>query len=138
MAEEPDNPQEPETPIDVEAVLLDVRRKDPRYRSAAYRFVLFQGIEYTLREYAGVPQGEYRHMSGREICEGLRLLALSEFGPLAFDVWAWWGVQTTRDWGEIVFNLIHAGLLNADEQDRIEDFDDVYDVRRALSPASSR
>lgn len=133
MPDEPLDQQYEGPPIDVEAVLLEVRRKDSRYRSAAYRFVLFQGIEYTLREYAGVAHGEYRHMSGREICEGLRLLALSEFGPLAFDVWNWWGVHTTRDWGEIVFNLIHHGLLNAQDDDHIEDFDNVYDVREALN-----
>ncbi|MCA8910208.1 MAG: hypothetical protein KDB82_00765, partial [Planctomycetes bacterium] len=65
----------------------------------------------------------------------LRSLALREFGPLAFDVWSWWGIKTTRDWGEVVFNLIRHGLLNANEQDRVEDFDNVYDVREALKPA---
>jgi len=125
--------EEAEPSIDVEALLLEVRRHEPRYRSAAYRFVLMQGIEYTLRTYLGVPQGEYRHMSGREIALGLRELALSEFGPLAFDVWEWWGVRTTRDWGEIVWALIRVGLLNSSEQDRIEDFDSVYDVRVALN-----
>jgi len=136
MAEEHDEPMPDDEPeIDVEARLMDVRREDSRYRMAAYRFVLFEGIEYTLRQYLGVPAGQYRHMNGREIAEGLRSLALREFGPLAFDVWSWWGIKTTRDWGEVVFNLIRHGLLNANEQDRVEDFDNVYDVREALKPA---
>ena len=121
--------------IDVEAGLLKVRRADSRYRMAAYRFVLFEGIEYTLRQHLGVPSGQYRHMNGREIAEGLRGLALREFGPLAYDVWSWWGIKTTRDWGEVVFNLIEHGLLNANEDDCIEDFDDVYDVQQALKPS---
>ncbi|MCZ7606275.1 MAG: hypothetical protein M5U25_09415 [Planctomycetota bacterium] len=130
-----DEDQEQPGPIDVEGLLLQVRRKDPRYRAAAYHFILFQGIEYTLRQHLGVPQGQFRHMSGREICRGLRELALSEFGPLARDVWAWWGVHTTRDWGEIVFNLIEVGLLHAQDDDCVEDFDNVYDVDEALTPA---
>jgi uncharacterized repeat protein (TIGR04138 family) len=128
----PDEPELPEDPIDIEAMLLEVRRTEPRYRTAAFRFLLTQGIEYTLRTYLGVPQGEYRHMNGREIAEGLRELAQREFGPLAYDVWEWWGIRTTRDWGEVVWALIRAGLLHANEADRIEDFDDVYDVRAAL------
>lgn len=129
----PDEPELPDDPIDVEAMLLDVRRAEPRYRTAAYRFLLMQGIEYTLRTYLGVPHGEYRHMNGREIAQGLRELAVREFGPLAYDVWEWWGIRTTRDWGEVVWALIRAGLLHSNEADRIEDFDDVYDVRVALT-----
>jgi uncharacterized repeat protein (TIGR04138 family) len=132
MPDENETPGQNEPPIDIEAMLLDVRRNEPRYRMAAFRFVLTQGIEYTLRTYLGVPQGEYRHMHGREIAEGLRELALREFGPLAFDVWEWWGIRTTRDWGEVVYALIRGGLLHANEGDRIEDFDNVYDVRAAL------
>lgn len=139
MAEEPDElPQDEEGEIDVEGLLLAARRRDPRYRMAAYRFILGEGIEYTMREHLGIPRGEYRHMTGREIAEGLRELALREFGPLAYDVWKWWGITTTRDWGEVVFNMIAVGLLNANQDDRPEDFDDIYDVREALSPANVR
>jgi uncharacterized repeat protein (TIGR04138 family) len=113
-------------------MLLEVRRAEPRYRTAAYRFVLTQGIESTLRSSLGVPQGESRHMGGREIAEGLRELATREVCPLAYHVWEWWGIRTTRDWGEVVWALIRAGLLHANEADRIEDFDNVYDVRVAL------
>lgn len=136
MSDLHDEPHQSEEPIDVEAVLLSIRRKDPRYAMAAYRFVLFEGIEYTLRLHLGVPPGEYRHMTGREIAEGLARLAIREFGPLALHVWNWWGIRTTRDWGEIVFNLINNGLLNAQEGDCIEDFDDVYDVATTLAPGT--
>lgn len=143
MAEEPNEPTEDagedlDPEIDVEGSLLSIRRADRRYRLAAYRFVLFEGIEYTLRRHLGVPSGQYRHMNGREIVEGLRSLALREFGPLAYEVWSWWGIRTTRDWGEVVFNLIEHGLLNAQEDDCIEDFENVYDVREALSPSYAR
>ena len=142
MAEEPEQPsetpQDDDAEIDVEALLLEARRRDGRYRLAAYRFVLGEGIEYTMREHLNIPRGEYRHMTGREIAEGLRGLALREFGPLAYDVWKWWGVTTTRDWGEVIFNMIAVGLLNANDDDRPEDFDNIYDVREALSSANVR
>lgn len=121
--------------IDVEERLLDVRRRDPRYRLDAYRFLLFEGIEYTMREHLGMRPGEYGHMNGRQIAEGLRELALREFGCLARDVWDWWGIRTTRDWGEVVWGLIEAGLLNKQKDDRIEDFENVYNVHDALHPA---
>lgn len=143
MADEPeklpnDDGAETDAEIDVEGLLLAARRRDTRYRLAAYRFVLTEGIEFTMREHLGIPRGEYRHMTGREIAEGLRELALREFGPLAYDVWKWWGITTTRDWGEVIFNMIAVGLLNANEDDHPEDFDDIYDVREALSPANAR
>ena len=137
MPEEHDEHEhdENEPELDVESMLLDARRRDARYRLAAYRFVLGEGIEYTMREHLRMPYGVYRHMTGREIAEGLRALALREFGPLAYDVWKWWGITTTRDWGEVIFNMIAVGLLNANDDDRPEDFDNIYDVREALSSA---
>ena len=43
-----------------------------------------------------------------------------------------WGVRTTRDFGEIVFALLGAGLLGKTEEDKIEDFDDLYDFDAAF------
>ena len=37
-----------------------------------------------------------------------------------------WGIEQTRDFGEIVFNLVAADLMSKTEQDQIEDFIDVY------------
>lgn len=133
MSELEDNEQD--GPVDVESELLEVRRRDNRYRLDAYRFLLYEGIEYTMREHLGMRKGEYRHMSGREITEGLKNLALREFGFLARDVWSWWGIKTTRDWGEVVWGLINAGLLNKQDDDCIEDFENIYDINKALNPA---
>lgn len=134
MAEDETTGAEEEGPIDVEGELLEVRRRDKRYRLDAYRFLLYEGIEYTMRDHLGMKPGEYRHMNGREITEGLKNLALREFGYLARDVWNWWGIKTTRDWGEVVWGLINAGLLNKQDDDRIEDFENVYDINEALHP----
>ena len=118
-------------PAAVEALLLQARRKDSRYALDAYRFLLFEGLEFTAREHLKLK--ERRHMTGSELCEGLRALALREFGFLAAEVWRGWGIRATRDWGEVVFNLVGVGLLNTTPTDRIEDFENIYDVERALS-----
>ena len=38
-----------------------------------------------------------------------------------------WGVSSTRDLGEIVFNMIDIGQMRKTRKDRREDFHDVYD-----------
>ena len=47
-----------------------------------------------------------RHLTGQELCEAIRQYAVEEFGYLAKSVLNSWGVYKTRDFGNIVFNLI--------------------------------
>ncbi len=101
-------------------------KKDGRYRLEAYCFV-FEALDYTLRRL-----GEHRHVTGRELCEGIRDLAIEKFGPLASTVFAYWGVTRTEDFGAIVFNLVDAGLMGKTETDSIEDFHDVYDFEEVF------
>jgi uncharacterized repeat protein (TIGR04138 family) len=107
-------------------------REDGRYPPAAYEF-LHRGLERATRmvydeQAPGVPQ----HVSGQQLCEGLRALALESWGPLGQAVLARWNIRTTRDFGEMVFLLIRLGLMGKQESDRIEDFDNVYDFRKAF------
>ncbi|KPJ53997.1 hypothetical protein AMJ39_02200 [candidate division TA06 bacterium DG_24] len=95
-----------------------------RYAPAAYEFLL-QGLEYTLEQV-----GERRHVSGQELLDGVRRLALESYGPLAKTVFSYWGVTRTDDFGEIVFDLIDAGILSKRTEDRKEDFTDVFDFER--------
>lgn len=116
-------------PRDPEAALIEIRRKDPRYAADAYRFA-FEGLDYTLRRYLKLETP--RHVSGRELCEGMRRLALEQFGFMAYDVWKSWGIHCTRDLGQIIFNLVDAKLLRATEDDKLDDFTDVFDLKEAL------
>jgi uncharacterized repeat protein (TIGR04138 family) len=118
--------------LDVGELLRGIFKRDGRYSYHAYMWLLAEGLEYVSHTYIGLNEGERRHLTGSEIARGLRALALEQFGPLARDVWHHWGVRTTRDWGEIVFGMIDAGLLHKNAQDRIEDFDDVYDVEEDM------
>ncbi len=105
-------------------LLRDLVARDGRYRPDAYRFV-FEGLDYTLRS-LGRKGG---HVSGRELLEGIRDCALDQFGGLAGLVFEQWGIRCTGDFGEIVFNLVEAGLMGKTESDSREDFRDVYEFR---------
>lgn len=96
---------------------------DSRYSEYAFQFVL-SAVETTLGRL-----GERRHISGEELLEGVRDIATRQFGPMAKEVLNHWGVYTTLDVGHLVFTLIGAGLLEADSNDSLEDFEDVYDFK---------
>src|SRR6185295_9173903 len=67
-----------------------------------------------------------RHVTARELLEGLREHARDEFGPLAREVFESWNVRETSDFGRIVFHLVEAGEMGKTDQDDIADFDGVY------------
>ena len=48
-------------------------------------------------------------------------------GYMAKTVLNSWGIHSTADLGEIVYNLIQVELMKKSDTDRREDFDDVYD-----------
>ena len=73
-----------------------------------------------------------RHLTGQELCEAIRLFAQEQFGLMAKCVLNSWGVHTTSDFGEIVYNLIRAGEMRKTPNDQREDFDDVYDFEEGL------
>jgi len=96
-------------------------RKDPSYRIEAYCYV-FEALDYTLKT---LPKP--RHVTGQELCHGIKDLAIDRFGPLASTVFRHWGITKTEDFGRIVFNLIEAELMGKTETDSIADFRDVYE-----------
>jgi len=77
------------------------------------------------------------HVAGQELCESVRKLALRQYGLLAATVLDHWGVRSTSDIGEIVYNLIAAGDLEKTPSDSRSDFDDVFDFERAFKPGST-
>jgi uncharacterized repeat protein (TIGR04138 family) len=100
--------------------------KDPRYRVEAHLLVC-DAVQFTVGR---LP--ERRHVSGRELCEGLVDLALERYGYLAGLVLGRWGIRETDDVGEIVFNLIEVGLLSKTDEDTKEDFEAVFDLHHVL------
>ncbi len=99
-----------------------ILEEDPRYDAAAYRFVL-EALTYTQQS---ISSGE-RHVSGEELLDGIRELGLQNFGPLTGMVFRLWGVEDTKDFGNIVFNLVEEGFMGRQETDSIEDFEGGFD-----------
>lgn len=107
-------------------VLARLRACDDRYHDRAYLFVL-AAIEYL--------QGRLefrRHVSGAELAWACRDFALRQFGLFAPQVFAYWGVRSTGDIGRMVFTLVEIGLLSTQPADRVEDFDEVFDLHAEL------
>lgn len=109
-----------------EDLLEQLRERDPRFHAKAYFFVLnaLQAVVDGL----DAP----RHISGHELAEGLRDLAIEQFGPLARMVLEHWGIHATDDIGRIVFALVECGVLVKQDEDRMEDFRDVFDFDDAF------
>jgi uncharacterized repeat protein (TIGR04138 family) len=57
---------------------------------------------------------------------------LEQYGPLAITVLNTWGVRRCSDFGDIVFNLIEYNVFSKTENDRREDFADIYDFEEAF------
>jgi uncharacterized repeat protein (TIGR04138 family) len=106
--------------------LDSIAESDSRYKLEAYAF-LIDALEYTMRRL-----GRRGHVSGRELLDGIRRMALDQFGPTARMVLESWGVRCTEDFGEIVFNLVDAGLLGKNEGDSREDFKGIYDFEEVF------
>jgi len=51
---------------------------------------------------------------------------------MARTVFHMWGIDRTDDFGEIVFNLVEAGLMYTTNEDSRADFHDVYNLDQAL------
>lgn len=114
--------------------LAEIVRRDPRYSLEAYEFV-FEALRHAQKLLGRVPSGEAddpQHVSGKELCKGIRDLALREFGLMARTVFHMWGIERTDDFGEIVFNLVESNLMRKTDQDVRDDFHDVYNLDEAL------
>lgn len=139
--------------IDPAHPIAKLLREDPRYRLEAYIFV-FEALNYahsalglgTAEEAETKPPGrasrrkggeseeeeKERHLTGQQLCEAIRQFALEQYGLMAKCVFNSWGVYSTSDFGEIVFNLIKIEQMRKTKDDRRQDFDDVFDFDKDL------
>lgn len=106
--------------VTTESALAGLSRRNPRYAEPGYVFVL-TALHRRLATLE-VP----RHVSGGEVAEAVRSLALSRFGPLARTVLEHWGIHATADIGEIVFALVDCGILIKQPEDTREDFEGLF------------
>lgn len=74
-----------------------------------------------------------RHITGQQLCLGLREFAIECYGMLAPAVLSHWRIHRTEDFGRIVFAMVHRGVLSKTNEDTIDDFRSVYDFHDAFS-----
>ncbi len=135
--------------------LIEVAQRNPKYAYEAYEFV-FQGLQYAqkmlgrepppgraLEADADAKDGDAKDADAKDAdakhdvtpaqwLDGIRRLALREFGLMARTVFRLWGIQRTDDFGDVIFTLIDAGLVSKNDDDRREDFCGVFDLDEAL------
>ena len=104
---------------------------DPRYQRDAYVF-LRDALDFTTKQQKKIKGVSVRHVSGPQLLDGVRRYALKEFGPMVMTVFDSWGIHSCEDVGNIVFNLISAGVFGKTEDDSIEDFKNVYRFEEAF------
>ena len=79
-------------------------------------------------------QTSSRHITGQQLSESCRMYAVEQYGYLARIVLSSWGIHSTGDFGELVYNLIRIEQMRKSDSDRREDFDDVFDFENAFDP----
>jgi len=117
-------------------VSSNVLHEKKRYHRNAYEF-LFEALRFTQETLnrgmvlEGVDE-DSAHISGKELLDGVRQLALDKYGLLSPTVFRYWGVESTEDFGRIVFDLVERGEMRKTERDQLCDFVDIYDFEKAF------
>ena len=107
-------------------IIEEIFEKDTRYSSDAYVFVM-EALSYTQKRFHCS-----KHVTGEELLDGMRELLLERFGPMTLSVLEHWGIKSTEDFGNIVFNLVENKVLSKTEDDDITHFRNGYDFKEAF------
>ena len=76
--------------------LETILRDDSRYAAGAYIFVRM-ALDFTVKRLCAMnPTRKERHVSSKELLEGIRLFALETFGPMAMPLFEEWGALVPR------------------------------------------
>jgi len=112
------------------------------YSPACFGFIR-EGLAHTVEMVHGNPADQTmlelglaedsRHVCGRELCIGLRDYAIDRYGMMAKSVLNRWGIHHTRDFGNIIFAMVEAGLMRTTDEDSIEDFDSIFEFDDAFA-----
>lgn len=121
--------------VSFEEALDQLLTREKRYPKEAYQFVK-DALDHTRKlldrehkETRVVKRQtiEEQHVTGQQLLEGVRDLALESFGPMAMTVFEEWGIHSCRDFGEIVFIMVEHKVLRKTESDSRADFEKGYD-----------
>src|SRR5437868_3700556 len=117
--------------IIIETAIELIEVEDERYARDAYLFI-HEALGLAQATVALASSGRLAHATSQELLDGIRDLALAQFGPMAPMVFDGWGIHSCRDFGEIVHNMVEIGLLASSEEDCQNDFEDGFDFEEAF------
>lgn len=124
-----------EQEIDIKAIF----ERAGGYSTACLPFIR-DGLAHTVQMVHGRPETELmdlededRHVSGHQLCIGLRDYAVERYGLMAKSVLNKWGIHATRDFGHIIFAMVDAELMRKTDEDTIDDFDGVFEFSEAFA-----
>jgi uncharacterized repeat protein (TIGR04138 family) len=106
---------------DVVARLEDLAESSDRFKTEAFLFV-YRALEHCRKRLKRAG-----HVTGQELVESARQVAVEEYGPMAKSVLNHWGIESTEDIGTIVFLMVDNEFLSRTDDDTIEDFKDGFD-----------
>ena len=109
-----------------EGIMDRILIREPRFDEQAYLFVL------SALEMCQAQMTTRRHITGIELANACRELALERYGLMARVVLGHWGISATADIGDIVFTLVDLGFLLSQPQDTRDECVDVFDFDLAF------
>ena len=118
--------------VTAEIISTRILSADKRYAAAAYLFVRIGVMKAIARHHPHPHEEAQQRVSAPEVLDALRELAIRKFGGEAKAKLNAWGIFKCEDFGDIVFNLIEAGLLMQRSQDSKADFQGGYDFEWAF------
>lgn len=120
-----------------------LRTRASQISEEAFEFVR-DGLRHTAQGVHGpAPQQPtpcdevHRHITGQQLCLGLKCFATQRYGMLAGLVLARWGVTRTDDFGTIVYAMIDRKELRAGDRDSIDDFKSVFEFSEAFNAGAA-
>lgn len=117
--------------VDFDQAVEAILERDPRFAPEAYALVR-ESLNHTLDMHSREQKGETHHLRGPDLLQGFRRYLLEQYGPMVPTILDNWGITCTRDVGEIVFHLIEEEVFSQSDDDKIEDFENVFDFHSAF------
>ena len=127
--------------------LVELLKRDRHFKMESYRFinealayaqnVLKMGHAAPSEPTAEVDAIQERHVSGQDLSRAVKEYAVDQFGFMARPVLAELGINKTDDIGRVVYNLIEIGFMRKTADDRLDDFNNVFNLGEELDKSFS-
>ncbi|MGQ9707820.1 MAG: Minf_1886 family protein [bacterium] len=107
-------------------LLHELLANDSRYPLDAYLLVN-DGLQYAHKV-----TGRKSPIAAQELLDAIRELMIQRYGLMAKAVLSSWGINSTDDIGQVVLNLVNAGLMLQEDTESVDKFHAVYDFEQVF------